>query len=153
MSLLDEAKRFLPILEALERDPEQWAKYTRGTGIATLNGYREAIRRVEGVCDIDNQTIKPCPFCGGEAIAQPINPGMDWHRVIDWHRVVCASCGIGTRWTNNLGFLILQWNARVIDPDAFERSAHDLTPCAFCGEGVYMPEGITPVMCIHCETK
>lgn len=45
--LLAEMKRYLPILEQCEQGT-RWAKYTEGTGIATLNGYRAAIAKAEG---------------------------------------------------------------------------------------------------------
>jgi hypothetical protein len=41
----DELLRHLPILERIEADPELWDKLTKGTGIATLNGYRAAIAK------------------------------------------------------------------------------------------------------------
>ena len=42
----DEMRRYLPILEALEAKPSSWEWFTDGTGIATLNGYREALKEV-----------------------------------------------------------------------------------------------------------
>jgi hypothetical protein len=41
--LVREMKRYLPILEALEKEPELWRRFTKGTGVATLNGYRNVI--------------------------------------------------------------------------------------------------------------
>lgn len=43
MNELKEIQRYLPILEELEKYPWLWEHFTKGTGIATLNGYRAAI--------------------------------------------------------------------------------------------------------------
>jgi hypothetical protein len=43
-----EMRRYLPVLERAESDPELWARLTEGLGIATLNGYRAAIAKAEG---------------------------------------------------------------------------------------------------------
>ncbi len=45
--LLAEMVRYLPVIERAEQDPELWARLTTGTGIATANGYREAIRKTQ----------------------------------------------------------------------------------------------------------
>ncbi len=45
--LLAEMVRYLPVIERAEQDPELWARLTAGTGIATANGYREAIRKTQ----------------------------------------------------------------------------------------------------------
>lgn len=46
--LYAEMKRFLPVLEAAEADPETWIRLTAGLGIATANGFRAAISKAEG---------------------------------------------------------------------------------------------------------
>jgi hypothetical protein len=47
--LAAEMRRYLPLLEYLEREtPSSWSLATMGTGIATLNGYRAALARLEG---------------------------------------------------------------------------------------------------------
>ena len=46
--LLEEMKRFLVILETAEKMPFTWDWITHGTGIATANSYRAAIRAAEG---------------------------------------------------------------------------------------------------------
>jgi len=43
--LLAEMKRYLPILEAIEGNPELWERLTARHGIATANGYRNAIAK------------------------------------------------------------------------------------------------------------
>jgi hypothetical protein len=43
-----EMRRYLPVLERAEADPELWERLTKGTGIATLAGYRAAIAKAEG---------------------------------------------------------------------------------------------------------
>lgn len=40
-----EMERYLPVLERAEQESDMWAWITRGTGIATANGYREALAR------------------------------------------------------------------------------------------------------------
>jgi hypothetical protein len=47
-NLYAEMLRYLPIIEAVERDPEMWQRLTVGTGIATANGYRAALSKAEG---------------------------------------------------------------------------------------------------------
>lgn len=42
--IASEMARYLPILERAEANPEIWAKLTAGTGIATANGYRHAMK-------------------------------------------------------------------------------------------------------------
>lgn len=42
-----ELKRYLPIIEKAEADPEIWGKLTEGTGVATANGYRFVIKKLE----------------------------------------------------------------------------------------------------------
>lgn len=48
--LLNEAKRYLPILKDLqEYYPTLWAILTQGTGIATINGLQHAINKAETI--------------------------------------------------------------------------------------------------------
>ena len=47
LEALKEMKRYLPVLERLEEIPEWWEHLTKGTGIATLNGYKNAIQNAE----------------------------------------------------------------------------------------------------------
>ena len=42
--LRDEMQRYLPVIERCENLPALWAWCTRGTGIATANGYRKALQ-------------------------------------------------------------------------------------------------------------
>ncbi len=44
--LLSEMQRYLTLIERAESLPKIWAFLTEGTGIATANGYREAINKV-----------------------------------------------------------------------------------------------------------
>jgi hypothetical protein len=47
--MLKEMEMYLPILESLEKnEPDMWDFLTQGTGIATLNGYRNAIAKATG---------------------------------------------------------------------------------------------------------
>ena len=43
--MANEMERYLPIIERAEADPEVWSRLTEGTGIATANGYRNAIAK------------------------------------------------------------------------------------------------------------
>lgn len=38
-----EMRRYLPILERVEANAAIWDSYTKGTGVATVNGYRAAL--------------------------------------------------------------------------------------------------------------
>jgi hypothetical protein len=44
-ALVNEMIRYLPVIEEAESNPEIWNKLTKGTGIATANGYRAAIKK------------------------------------------------------------------------------------------------------------
>ena len=44
-----EMRRYLPIIDAIEKDPALWWRLTAGTGIATANGYRAALAKAEGL--------------------------------------------------------------------------------------------------------
>lgn len=52
--MLREMKRYLPVLESLESIPKLWHNMTKGTGIATLNGYRNAITKGEAALKEDD---------------------------------------------------------------------------------------------------
>ncbi len=41
--LAGEMRRYLPILECAESDPQTWIALSEGTGMATVNGYRAAL--------------------------------------------------------------------------------------------------------------
>ena len=58
--LLAEMKRYLPVLQALENKPSAWEWYTDSTGIATLNGYRNAIAKA-GSARVDLNKPTPPP--------------------------------------------------------------------------------------------
>ena len=45
--LLKEMQRYLPILERLEEDASLWFEFSGGTGLATANGYRNAITKAK----------------------------------------------------------------------------------------------------------
>jgi hypothetical protein len=45
--LLKEMQRYLPILERLEEDVLSWFEFSGGTGLATVNGYRNAITKAK----------------------------------------------------------------------------------------------------------
>ena len=47
--------------------------------------------------------LKPCPFCGGEAIKEKLHK--------EWHRVICGNCGV-CRAAPKLKRAITDWNTR-----------------------------------------
>lgn len=47
-TMLKEMGRYLPILQRAEANPELWEQLTEGLGIATTNGYYEALNRAVG---------------------------------------------------------------------------------------------------------
>lgn len=49
MDALKEMQRYLPIIEAAERDAQVWNRITAGTGIATANGYRAALAKIKEI--------------------------------------------------------------------------------------------------------
>jgi hypothetical protein len=56
--VIEQMKRVLPVLERLEADPALWIKLTAGTGVATLNGYRNALAKAE-----EASQLKACNTC------------------------------------------------------------------------------------------
>jgi hypothetical protein len=48
--LIFEMERFLPILERAEKNPKIWDELTQGLGIATINGYKNAIEKFKNKC-------------------------------------------------------------------------------------------------------
>ena len=59
---------------------------------------------------MDNLTLKPCPFCGGEAILVK-----DFSSFKDWTYVRCKECGASTSVSGNAYKAIELWNRRVAD--------------------------------------
>ncbi len=66
-------------------------------------------------CDIaknNNTYLKPCPFCGGEAIIQV----KDWDNKVDGYKVACSSCGImQENYVTEKINAVTAWNKRVGD--------------------------------------
>ena len=63
--------------------------------------------------------LKPCPFCGGDAILRTIDV-LDEHgcRAIRTGFVQCAGCGARTLAYRDEMFAIEDWNRRVGERDA-----------------------------------
>lgn len=80
-----ELQRFLPVIEAAEKDPEVWALLTQGTGIATANGYRNAISRAQGAL-----AFTPCKDLAG---SEP--PKCTCGRAKGAHKHLSLNCPIG----------------------------------------------------------
>lgn len=55
-------------------------------------------------------TLKPCPFCGGEAILVK-----DFSSFKDWTYVRCQECGASVAVVDNPYRAIENWNRRVTD--------------------------------------
>lgn len=47
--VIRELKRYLPVLEKLYDTASEWYHFTQGTGIATINGYKNAIKNAEAL--------------------------------------------------------------------------------------------------------
>ena len=59
---------------------------------------------------MDDLKLKPCPFCGGEAILVK-----DFSAFKDWTYVRCQGCGAATSVSGNAFKAIDSWNKRVTD--------------------------------------
>jgi len=89
--------------------------------------------------------LKPCPFCGGKAIAQQEFAG---------GLIMCTKCGVFMR--NITGFnvddIIPKWNKRYI-----KRESTALLPCRFCGSKRHsywaLSNGYTCIGCSKCGTQ
>ena len=57
---------------------------------------------------MDNLTLKPCPFCGGEAKLVK-----DFCSFKDWNYVRCEECGAMNSVTDTAFKAIETWNMRV----------------------------------------
>ena len=57
----------------------------------------------------DKITLKPCPFCGGEAKAQTMT---FWFGTFDRHTVVCPECNIMIGWYDSEEEAAEKWNRR-----------------------------------------
>lgn len=120
---------------------------------------------------MEQESLKPCPFCGGEAEAweyedeqdvfDPISLGWIDSRCITYHCVGCESCEIEVSRLSK-DDAMTAWNARAaVDDEQFARAVHDgeawqkvrtcenvldHSPCAFecseCGFSVRtVPDG------------
>ena len=57
---------------------------------------------------MDDLNLKPCPFCGGEAILVK-----DFSSFKDWTYVRCKECGAATAVSGNAFKALDLWNKRV----------------------------------------
>jgi len=64
------------------------------------------MRIIEISPDRKNYKLKPCPFCGGEAIVCKI-------QTESGIKIECEECGIGTPWYWSGTALARKWNKRV----------------------------------------
>lgn len=56
--------------------------------------------------------LKPCPFCGGEAVLEIDHDTIQPDAPIDWKRVRCNNCNIRTTWRKSEADAIEAWNRR-----------------------------------------
>lgn len=70
--IIREMQRYLPVLQALENEPEAWNACTQGTGIATLNGYKNALKEAAAMTEIAG---KATTQGGGEEIEGKLTSG------------------------------------------------------------------------------
>lgn len=56
--------------------------------------------------------LKPCPFCGGEAVLEIDHDTIQPDAPIDWKRVRCNNCNIRTTWRKSEAEAIEAWNRR-----------------------------------------
>lgn len=80
--------------------------------------------------------LKPCPFCGGEAIIED---------VVYNYAVMCTRCRCETRWEPNEDAVIDIWNRR--------STMDGLKPCPFCGNTnlKFTTYEISPVCYLSCD--
>ncbi|MBQ6969820.1 MAG: Lar family restriction alleviation protein [Synergistaceae bacterium] len=68
--------------------------------------------------------LKPCPFCGGEAILAQQEYSLGYHFL-----VCCSQCGFEQHVYTSQAEAVADWNKRVDD-------YLQLKPCPFCGRNV-----------------
>lgn len=60
----------------------------------------------------DSSTLKPCPFCGGEAVLTN-----NFCSFKEWAFVRCQTCGSATKIANDTSQAAEIWNKRVEEKD------------------------------------
>ena len=71
-----------------------------------------------------SEKLKPCPFCGGEAMEREATY---YHNTR--YYIQCTKCGAGSAFSLSEQGAIDAWNTR-----AYEQKQPELKPCPFCGK-------------------
>lgn len=106
--------------------------------------------------------LKPCPFCGGEAVAMHIAN-------FNWHSVMCDSCMAETMDYGTDEEAVAAWNTRAADdatqhthccPCGAERTctpidrfAVGVLDCDKCGLTLAFPDDSLPKYCPNCGAR
>ncbi len=96
------------------------------------------------------EQLKPCPFCGGEAIVTEHNGGF---------AAIGCSCGKCRIHPHAFGFPSVEYAAEAWNRRA-ERTCRNLNPpscrdfeCSECGESSEFAPGFMPSYCPHCGAR
>lgn len=90
-----------------------------------------------------SENLKPCPFCGGEAVFEK---NTDSNSV----KIVCKSCGASTLWTivEVQNYIVEKWNTRS------RKRAVQIKLCPCCGSNGKLwqaMDGTFIIQCINCS--
>ncbi len=95
----------------------------------------------------DSDRLKPCPFCGGEAMfTVELREG---HPDFGGHAAMCGTCGAGVGYVFACGddpqpLLAEQWNKRVTSTEAAERELAEARAKIDALMLEYCPDEMTP---------
>lgn len=94
-----------------------------------------------------NEELKPCPFCGGKAVAPSEM----------YHHVSCSKCGAtGANWAE-YDSAIEAWNTRHEPTCKMQRVKRDKYldefECQTCYGHTWVPVFARPEYCCHCRAK
>lgn len=115
---------------------------------------------------MEQEIMKPCPFCGGEAKAweyedeqdvfDPISLGWVDTRCVTWHCVGCESCEIVISRLSKDDALAA-WNSRAaVTDEQFSIAVHDgeawqrVRTCHMVPVSLYDEEGVDGIECDEC---
>ena len=86
-----------------------------------------------------SENLKPCPFCGGEAVFEEENNTSSV-------KIVCKSCGASTLWTAKpvQNYIIDKWNSRS------RKRTTQIKSCPFCGGNGNLWQAMDSMYIIQC---
>lgn len=68
---------------------------------------------------LENIELKPCPFCGGDAIlSHRLDEDIWTHNTVKWYKIECSGCDVKTKDWPESGAeeeVIEVWNRRVYE--------------------------------------